>query len=669
MGRGIFNKMAISLIPRAQTTMTGDTGARALSVQASPEAFTSQINAMSEGLGVVQQHSLAVSDHFLNIKRLQEGAAAKAHITLRAEQVAIEAEEFIRANNMNHETGLPHYTAEQVDFEFQQRMALEIAELQNGGVAGITLSDNHTRRTFSADAAGVISTRALKLRTDARATQASSYIVGTETAIQESVKAAGAHTYNSVDRNNHLETIRKNANELVALGHWTPEQAEDAVLEAYEDVREGDINGMFIAASRFKDDDQIADPQEAQALYESLTDPNSDEWGDVDQATLQTYIKKASDLWTNMTRQRASDIRKFEAAEIRERAERHRTREAGFLARIIIDSMDKKEVIERIITDRDFAIEILNIDTSDFDGISAALELADDGTGAAEQYLLENYPMLFEPVNALELTAALSSDSISKNGLNSLVQKLNVVEFVTDHELFKNVLEELRKAKSADEIDAILTERVYANWGSGFTHEDVGQLVNRASTLKDDTEEAKNERLFSGLLDDLIKTQGYLDSLIKGDTTRSAAYMGNFNSLIRDGMPSKVAFQTVMSEFARANASIFVPENIALPILPENTAIVDDDGNRKNLQDWTLADVDTAKIEVRAMHHGKISSLVLAETRLEIVEQYLIQALKLKRVYQETTGEDLDESIKEQWEKYLRNNREWAEKNGYVVPD
>lgn len=648
--------MAIPLIPRAQTQMTGDTGARGLTVQASPEAFTSQINAMSEGLGVIQKHSLAVSDHFLNIKRLQEGAAAKSHLTLKAEQIALEAEQFVRSNNMNHENGLPHYTAEQVDFEFQQRMALEIAEIKSGGVAGITLSDNHTRRQFSADAAGVISTTALKLRTAARATQASSYIVGTETAIQESVKAAGAHPYNSVDRNDHLETIRKNANELVALGHWTPEQAEDAVLDAYEDVREGDINGMFIAASRFKDGDSNADPQQAQALYESLTDPNSDEWGDVDQATLQTYIKKANDLWDSMTSQRASDIRKFEAAEVRKRTEKHRTTEAGFLARIIIQSMDRQEVIEKIISDPSFATDLLNIDTSDWDGLTASLHLADDGSGAAEKYLLENYPMLFEPVEMLELTGSLSSDGISRQGLTSLVAKLNVEEFVTDQDLFRGILTQLRKAKSEEEIEIIVEEKVYENWGSGLSHDDISQLVNHANTLKADTEDAQNQRLYAGLLENLVGTQGYLDSITKGDVMRSKQYMDNFDSLIRDKVPAQNAFSMVISAFARDNAQLFVEDNIALPILPENTAIVDGNGRRKKLQNWDLEDVDTARTEVEGMHSGRVSSLMLAQTRLDIIEQWLIHQMEMKRVFQEETNQSLDEAREEDWQSYKENN-------------
>jgi hypothetical protein len=148
-------------------------------------------------------------DKELKMRRATEVAAAKRHITKKAEEAAFS----LRA--------VPDAT--KANALFQSIMKKEMQLINAGGVGGLTLSDGVAKRSFGAESATIISNAGLKLRQGARKLQAAEFVSTTLRNADNIVDRLSSAT-NPIDRKTLTDELTKNFQLLKNIGHIDAKQ-------------------------------------------------------------------------------------------------------------------------------------------------------------------------------------------------------------------------------------------------------------------------------------------------------------------------------------------------------------------------------------------------------------------------------------------------------------
>ena len=156
-----------------------------------------------------------------------------------------------------------------------------------------------------------------------------------------------------------------------------------------------------------------------------------------------------------------------------------------------------------------------------------------------------------------------------------------------------NVLKETQKKFIEGKIDTVTLQ----------------DIENRIAGRKNNTDEYLQIKSFTEVLNAYLKAEGILDGLLPGSAEKRAGVLDKFNSSIRDKTP-------VLEAFRDAFNSIDKVKNVDQLLKPRF-------GPDRDLNLWTLEDVESSINETKTKYRGKANMLASELAQLFLFKKYI----------------------------------------------
>ena len=484
--------MKIPTISTVDKGLTRKTGAQPMNVRLSGDAMAAPGRAVAQLGQTVTNAGLNWLDKELKMRRATEVAAAKKHITKKAEEAAFS----LRA--------VPDAT--KANALFQSMMKKEMQLINAGGVAGLTMSDRVAQRSFGAESATIISNTGLKLRQGARKLQAAEFVSTTLRNADNIVDRLSSAT-NPMDRKTLTDELTKSFQLLKNIGHIDAKQQykyEKQYLNR-ADVLQVEKNLNFAVQPKNEDAAlQVLQNIQDRKKYPHLTAQSR-----------QDLVERATGIVNSIERTNNSDEVKTQANNRRVRIERENSTFAETAS----------------------AINKMNLANSQPSTEDNVVEKA-----ATPQ------------INVQQVNDLLADNKIRFEQHQRLIALLNQSgnPAVTDGLYLNAIRKEMRAVANDDAGDK--RKRLYdiaakaaKQIGLKISQDDYLRVENRIPQLLAQTPEARQANIYSKVIAQFADANDILSKILPGAKQKAALIEAQFEAMVEDGMLPREAFNIAIT--------------------------------------------------------------------------------------------------------------------------
>ena len=484
--------MKIPTISTVDKGLTRKTGAQPMNVRLSGDAMAAPGRAVAQLGQTVTNAGLNWLDKELKMRRATEVAAAKKHITKKAEEAAFS----LRA--------VPDAT--KANALFQSMMKKERQLINAGGVDGLTLSDRVAKRSFGAESATIISNTGLKLRQGARKLQAAEFVSTTLRNADNIVDRLSSAT-NPMDRKTLTDELTKSFQLLKNIGHIDAKQQykyEKQYLNR-ADVLQVEKNLNFAVQTKNEDAAlQVLQNIQDRKKYPHLTAQSR-----------QDLVERATGIVNSIERTNNSDEVKTQANNRRVRIERENSTFAETAS----------------------AINKMNLANSQ----PATADNVVDKAATPQ-------------INVQQVNDLLADNKIRFEQHQRLIALLNQSgnPAVTDGLYLNAIRKEMRavanddagdKRKRLNDIAAKAAKQI----GLKISQDDYLRVENRIPQLLAQTPEARQANIYSKVIAQFADANDILSKILPGAKQKAALIEAQFEAMVEDGMLPREAFNIAIT--------------------------------------------------------------------------------------------------------------------------
>ena len=484
--------MKIPTISTVDKGLTRKTGAQPMNVRLSGDAMAAPGRAVAQLGQTVTNAGLNWLDKELKMRRATEVAAAKKHITKKAEEAAFS----LRA--------VPDAT--KANALFQSMMKKEMQLINAGGVDGLTLSDRVAKRSFGAESATIISNTGLKLRQGARKLQAAEFVSTTLRNADNIVDRLSSAT-NPMDRKTLTDELTKSFQLLKSIGHIDAKQQykyEKQYLNR-ADVLQVEKNLNFAVQTKNEDAAlQVLQNIQDRKKYPHLTAQSR-----------QDLVERATGIVNSIERTNNSDEVKTQANNRRVRIERENSTFAETAS----------------------AINKMNLANSQ----PATADNVVDKAATPQ-------------INVQQVNDLLADNKIRFEQHQRLIALLNQSgnPAVTDGLYLNAIRKEMRavanddagdKRKRLNDIAAKAAKQI----GLKISQDDYLRVENRIPQLLAQTPEARQANIYSKVIAQFADANDILSKILPGAKQKAALIEAQFEAMVEDGMLPREAFNIAIT--------------------------------------------------------------------------------------------------------------------------
>ena len=484
--------MKIPTISTVDKGLTRKTGAQPMNVRLSGDAMAAPGRAVAQLGQTVTNAGLNWLDKELKMRRATEVAAAKKHITKKAEEAAFS----LRA--------VPDAT--KANALFQSMMKKEMQLINAGGVDGLTLSDRVAKRSFGAESATIISNTGLKLRQGARKLQAAEFVSTTLRNADNIVDRLSSAT-NPMDRKTLTDELTKSFQLLKNIGHIDAKQQykyEKQYLNR-ADVLQVEKNLNFAVQTKNEDAAlQVLQNLQDRKKYPHLTAQSR-----------QDLVERATGIVNSIERTNNSDEVKTQANNRRVRIERENSTFAETAS----------------------AINKMNLANSQ----PATADNVVDKAATPQ-------------INVQQVNDLLADNKIRFEQHQRLIALLNQSgnPAVTDGLYLNAIRKEMRavanddagdKRKRLNDIAAKAAKQI----GLKISQDDYLRVENRIPQLLAQTPEARQANIYSKVIAQFADANDILSKILPGAKQKAALIEAQFEAMVEDGMLPREAFNIAIT--------------------------------------------------------------------------------------------------------------------------
>ena len=484
--------MKIPTISTVDKGLTRKTGAQPMNVRLSGDAMAAPGRAVAQLGQTVTNAGLNWLDKELKMRRATEVAAAKKHITKKAEEAAFS----LRA--------VPDAT--KANALFQSMMKKEMQLINAGGVDGLTLSDRVAKRSFGAESATIISNTGLKLRQGARKLQAAEFVSTTLRNADNIVDRLSSAT-NPMDRKTLTDELTKSFQLLKNIGHIDAKQQykyEKQYLNR-ADVLQVEKNLNFAVQTKNEDAAlQVLQNIQDRKKYPHLTAQSR-----------QDLVERATGIVNSIERTNNSDEVKTQANNRRVRIERENSTFAETAS----------------------AINKMNLANSQ----PATADNVVDKAATPQ-------------INVQQVNDLLADNKIRFEQHQRLIALLNQSgnPAVTDGLYLNAIRKEMRavanddagdKRKRLNDIAAKAAKQI----GLKISQDDYLRVENRIPQLLAQTPEARQANIYSKVIAQFADANDILSKILPGAKQKAALIEAQFEAMVEDGMLPREAFNIAIT--------------------------------------------------------------------------------------------------------------------------
>ena len=484
--------MKLPTISTVDQGLTRKTGAQPMNVRLSGDAMAAPGRAVAQLGQTVTNAGLNWRDKELKMRRATEVAAAKKHITKKAEEAAFS----LRA--------VPDAT--KANALFQSMMKKEMQLINAGGVDGLTLSDRVAKRSFGAESATIISNTGLKLRQGARKLQAAEFVSTTLRNADNIVDRLSSAT-NPMDRKTLTDELTKSFQLLKNIGHIDAKQQykyEKQYLNR-ADVLQVEKNLNFAVQTKNEDAAlQVLQNIQDRKKYPHLTAQSR-----------QDLVERATGIVNSIERTNNSDEVKTQANNRRVRIERENSTFAETAS----------------------AINKMNLANSQ----PATADNVVDKAATPQ-------------INVQQVNDLLADNKIRFEQHQRLIALLNQSgnPAVTDGLYLNAIRKEMRavanddagdKRKRLNDIAAKAAKQI----GLKISQDDYLRVENRIPQLLAQTPEARQANIYSKVIAQFADANDILSKILPGAKQKAALIEAQFEAMVEDGMLPREAFNIAIT--------------------------------------------------------------------------------------------------------------------------
>ena len=484
--------MKIPTISTVDKGLTRKTGAQPMNVRLSGDAMAAPGRAVAQLGQTVTNAGLNWLDKELKMRRATAVAAAKKHITKKAEEAAFS----LRA--------VPDAT--KANALFQSMMKKEMQLINAGGVDGLTLSDRVAKRSFGAESATIISNTGLKLRQGARKLQAAEFVSTTLRNADNIVDRLSSAT-NPMDRKTLTDELTKSFQLLKNIGHIDAKQQykyEKQYLNR-ADVLQVEKNLNFAVQTKNEDAAlQVLQNIQDRKKYPHLTAQSR-----------QDLVERATGIVNSIERTNNSDEVKTQANNRRVRIERENSTFAETAS----------------------AINKMNLANSQ----PATADNVVDKAATPQ-------------INVQQVNDLLADNKIRFEQHQRLIALLNQSgnPAVTDGLYLNAIRKEMRavanddagdKRKRLNDIAAKAAKQI----GLKISQDDYLRVENRIPQLLAQTPEARQANIYSKVIAQFADANDILSKILPGAKQKAALIEAQFEAMVEDGMLPREAFNIAIT--------------------------------------------------------------------------------------------------------------------------
>ena len=483
--------MKIPTIPTVESGLTRQSGAQPMNARLSGDALAAPGQALAQMGQTVTAVGLNWLDKELTMRRASEVAAAKKHLSRKAEEAAFALSAIPDAKKAND--------------AFQLLMKQELQLLNAGGVDGISFSDRVAKRTFGTEASTIIGNQGLQLRKGARQLMAAEAVSSTLRDADDTARKLASAT-SEPERQQLRTDLVKAFKGLVDIGHIDAKDQykyekqylnKSAVLQVEQQLNAAVIN---------------KDEAGALTVLQNIQNPKM--FKDLTANSRQDLAERATRLADSIERQNNSDEARQQAETKRQRIEDENTLFANTLTaireqRARVPSADD-DIVDKVAAGPeitgDFITKLLGdskIRPEQHDKLLAALEQTGD-------------PLVFDGNFANQIWKDLRNIANDEQGDKKIrIQKV------------------LNKAN--DQV------------GIKISNQDFIAMDNRATQLLSNTPQAKQAQIYGKVIGQFADSNDILSTILPGAKNKAVLIESSFEALIADGVTPKKAFEDSIS--------------------------------------------------------------------------------------------------------------------------
>tara|TARA_R100001082_G_C4364558_1_gene161206 strand:+ start:881 stop:2596 length:1716 start_codon:yes stop_codon:yes gene_type:complete len=481
--------MKIPTISTVDKGLTRKTGAQPMNVRLSGDAMAAPGRAVAQLGQTVTNAGLNWLDKELKMRRATEVAAAKKHITKKAEEAAFS----LRA--------VPDAT--KANALFQSMMKKEMQLINAGGVDGLTLSDRVAKRSFGAESATIISNTGLKLRQGARKLQAAEFVSTTLRNADNIVDRLSSAT-NPMDRKTLTGELTKSFQLLKNIGHIDAKQQykyEKQYLNR-ADVLQVEKNLNFAVQTKNEDAAlQVLQNIQDRKKYPHLTAQSR-----------QDLVERATGIVNSIERTNNSDEVRTQANNKRIRIEKENSTFAETAS--AINKMN-----------------LANSQPATADNAEATPQI---NVQQVNDLLADN-EIRFEQHQRLIALLNQSGNPAVTDGLylNAIRKEMRAVANDDAGD----------KRKRLNDIAAKAAKQI----GLKISQDDYLRVENRIPQLLAQTPEARQANIYSKVIAQFADANDILSKILPGAKQKAALIEAQFEAMVEDGMLPREAFNIAIT--------------------------------------------------------------------------------------------------------------------------
>jgi len=488
--------MKIPTIPTVKTGLTRKTGAQPLNARLSGDAMAAPGRAMAQLGQTVTNAGLNWLDKELKMRRASEVAAAKKHLSKKAEEAAFALRVIPDAKKAND--------------AFQVLMKQELQLLNAGGVDGISFSDRVSRRTFGAEASSIISNQGLALRKNARQLMAAE-TVSEKLRESDDIARSLASAATEPERQRLRDDLVKVFQGLVDIGHIDAKDQYKYEKQYLNKAAVLQVEQQLNAAVINKD--------EAGALTVLQNIQNPKMFTDLTANSRQDLAERATRLADSIESQNNSDEARQQAENRRKRTENENSTFAAMASAI------------------------------------TKMHLAASQSPASPDVVEgEAVPQ----INVQQVNDLLENNGIRFEQHQQLIALLNQSgnPAVTDGLYLNDIRKQMRAVANDDAGDKRtrlmgIVGKAAKQIGLKISQEDYLRVENRVPQLLAQTPEARQAKTYAGVLAQFADSNDILSSILPGAKQKAALIEAQFESMVEDGMLPREAFNIAIDSLLK----------------------------------------------------------------------------------------------------------------------
>ncbi len=488
--------MKIPTIPTVETGLTRKTGAQPLNARLSGDAMAAPGRAMAQLGQTVTDVSLNWLDKELKMRRAGEVAAAKKHLSRKAEEAAFALRAIPDAKKAND--------------AFQLVMKQELQLLNAGGVGGISFSDRVSKRTFSIEASSIISNQGLTLRKNARQLMAAEAVSSTLRDADDTARSL-ASAATEPERQRLRDDLVKAFQGLADIGHIDAKDQYKYEKQYLNKAAVLQVEQQLNAAVINKD--------EAGALTVLQNIQNPKMFTDLTANSRQDLAERATRLADSIESQNNSDEAKTQVNNRRIRTDNENSTFAATAS----------------------AITKMNLATSQ----SPASPDVVEGEAVPQ-------------INVQQVNDLLADNKIRFEQHQRLIALLNQSgnPAVTDGLYLNDIRKQMRAVANDDAGDKRkrlndIVGKAAKQIGLKISQEDYVRVENRVPQLLAQTPEARQAETYAGVIAQFADSNDILSTILPGAKQKAALIEATFESMVEDGMLPREAFNIAIDSLLK----------------------------------------------------------------------------------------------------------------------